>query len=86
MVFEKCLYGCMNVCVCVCICVYVCIRQVLSFYSVDFNRKGLIFLVFCVLAGPKSVFFLCKIQKIFAVRECILHTSAGEPGGIDDAN
>ena len=40
MIFEKCLYGWM--------CVYVCIRLDLSFYSVDFNRRVLIFFVFFV--------------------------------------
>ena len=48
---------CVCVCVGVCVGVCVCIRQDLSFYSVDFNRAGLIFFVFfCVIAGQKSVF------------------------------
>ena len=68
MVFEKCLW--MYVCACV------SIRLDLSFYSVDFNRTGLIFFVFfCVMAGQKSVFWLgpcvfvllriCYVLKIY---------------------
>ena len=47
----------MSVWICVCVCV--CIRQDLSFYSIDFNRTGLIsFVFFCVIACQKSVFWL----------------------------
>ena len=50
------------VCVCVCLCVYVCacvcvcIRLDCSFYSVDFNRTGLILLVFLCVGGLKICF------------------------------
>ena len=70
MIFEKCLCVCVCMCVCarvcvcararvcVCVCVCVCVRLDLSFYSVGFNRRVLIFFVFCVMAGQKSVFLL----------------------------
>ena len=46
----------MYVCARACECVY--IRQDLSFYLVNFNRRVLIFFVFfCVMAGQKSVFW-----------------------------
>ena len=49
MVLKKCLYGCVRVRVRVrvCVCVCACIRLDLSFYSVDFNRTGLIFVFLC---------------------------------------
>ena len=48
----------MDVCVWVWVWVRVCVRLDLSFYSVDFNRTGLIFFVFfSVIAGQKSVFW-----------------------------
>ena len=51
-----CVYLCVCMCVCVCVCVCVCD---LSFYSVDINRRVLIFFVFFYLmAGQKSVFWL----------------------------
>ena len=43
----------------ICMCVRVCVRLDLSFYSVDFNRTGLIFFffVFFVLFRVKNLFF-----------------------------
>ena len=38
----------MFVCVSVCVCMCVCIRLDLSFYAVNFNQTGLIFLCDCV--------------------------------------
>ena len=50
---RLCAYAC--VCLCVCVWVCVCIRLDCSIYSVDFNQTGLLFLVFCVMAGQKSI-------------------------------
>ena len=46
-----------RVCVCVCVCVRVCVRLDLSFYSIDFNRTGLIFFVFFVWWRVENPFF-----------------------------
>ena len=52
----------------ICMCVRVCVRLDLSFYSVDFNRTGLIFFFLfflcyfgskiCFLIGPMHFFFI----------------------------
>ena len=63
-----CVCVCACVCVCVCVCVYVCvcvcIRLDLSFYSVDFNRTGLIFLFLCD-GGSKIRFLIGPIRFCF---------------------
>ena len=47
----------MSVWMYVCVCVCVCVRLDLSFYSVDFNRRVLIFFVFFVWWRVKNPFF-----------------------------
>ena len=45
-----------------------CVRLDLSFYEVDCNRTGLIFLFifcFCVIAGQKSFFFIGPMRFYF---------------------
>ena len=79
MIFEKCLCVCVyvrvcvcvcvcvSVCVCVCVrvCVCVCIRLDLSFYSVDFNRRVLIFIVFLCDGGSKLRFLIGPMRFFF---------------------
>ena len=74
----------MNVCVCararVCVCVCVCVCLDLSFFSVDFNRTGLIFFVFLCDCESKIHFRLgiFVLFRIFDFR-FRLHGFWGEP-------
>ena len=52
-------------CACACVCVCVCVRLDLSFYSVDFNRRVLIFFVFLCYGGSKIRFLIGPIRFCF---------------------
>ena len=55
----------MCVCVCVGVCACVFIRLDLSFYSVDFNRRVIIFIVFLCDGGSKISFLIRPMRFCF---------------------